>query len=75
MKDAKGNSIPVPGTYGFWVMENVLYYVPKVKVMGGELAFQILMPVANGSLTVPAFGIDAGGAGYADTWVQPITLG
>lgn len=75
LKDAKGNSIPLTGAYSFWVVENVVYYVPKVKVLGGELAFQILMPVANGSLTAPAFGIDAGGAGYADTWVQPMTLG
>lgn len=75
LRDAKGNSIPVTGTYSFWVVENVLYYVPKTKVLGGELAFQILMPVANGSLTVPGFGVDAGGAGYSDTWVQPMTLG
>ena len=75
LKNAKGRSIPVDGTYGFWVTENVIYYVPKIKVLGGELATQIMLPVANGSATFPKFGIDAGGAGYADTWVQPLTLG
>jgi hypothetical protein len=75
LKDAKANAIPLTGACSFWVAENVVYYVPKVKVLGGKLTFQILMPVANGSLTAPAFGIDAGGAGYADTWVQPMTLG
>jgi hypothetical protein len=75
LKGPEGNSVPVSGTYSFWVVENILYYVPKLKVLGGELAFQAILPVANGSLTVPEFGIDAGGAGYADTWVQPLTLG
>ena len=67
--------MPVSGTYSFWVVENILYYVPRLKVLGGELAFQAILPVANGSLTVPAFGVDAGGAGYADTWVQPSNAG
>ena len=75
LKGPEGNSMPVSETYSFWVVENILYYVPKLKVLGGELAFQAILPVANGSLTVPAFGVDAGGAGYADTWVQPLTLG
>ena len=31
-----GNSIPgVTGTYSFWVDENVIYYVPKHKILGG----------------------------------------
>ena len=75
LKDGKGNSIPVQGTYSFWAIENVFYYVPSVKILGATLAFQALLPVGNGSFTLPEFGVDPGGAGYADTWVQPITLG
>ncbi len=75
LNNAAGEFIPVDGNYSFWVTENVLYYVPKVKVLGGKLAVQIMLPVANGSPTYPAFGIHAGGAGYADTWMQPVTLG
>ncbi len=75
LKDGKGNSIPVQGDYSFWAIENVLYYVPNAKVWGGTLAFQALLPIGTGSFTLPAFGVDAGGAGYADTWVQPVTLG
>ena len=75
LKDEKGNSIPVQGTYSFWAIESVVYYVPKAKVLGGTFAFQALLPIGNGSFTLPAFGVDAGGAGYADTWIQPVTLG
>ena len=73
LKGAKGNFIPLTGVDRFGVVENVVYYASKIKVLGGELAFQIRMPVANESLTASAFGIDAGDAGGADTWVQPVT--
>jgi len=57
-------------------VENLVYYVPSVKVLGGHVSFGIAQPtVANGSLTVPQFGISAGGFGFADTWVQPFNLG
>ena len=53
-----------------------LFYVPSVKFLGGHLAFSVAQPtVANGSLTVPAFGISGGGFGITDTYVQPFTLG
>ncbi|HEY4959938.1 MAG TPA: transporter, partial [Terriglobales bacterium] len=75
LKDAKGNSIPVQGEYSFWAIENILYYVPSFKVLGGTLSFQALLPIGTGSFTLPAFGVNAGGAGYADTWIRPATLG
>ena len=75
LKNAKGKSIPVVGTFGFWAIENIVYYVPKTKILGGEFAAQVMLPVANASVTVPRFGFNAGGAGYADTWVQPVMLG
>ena len=58
-------------------MENLVYYVPSLKVLGGHLQFGIGQPtVANGSVTLPQFGISAGsGFGFADTYVQPYTLG
>lgn len=75
LKDGKGNIIPVAGNYSFWAIENVVYYVPKTKILGATFAFQALLPIGNGSFTLPAFGVNAGGAGYADTWIQPATLG
>ena len=75
LKDEKGSSIPTQGSYGFWIPEQVFYYVPSAKVLGGKLAFVALMPFANGSVTAPTFGASAGGEGYSDTYVQPATLG
>ncbi len=75
LNNAQGNKIPVTGDYDIWAVETAIFYVPKVKVLGGRLAFSAILPAANGSATVPQFGVSAGGYGYADTWLQPFTLG
>ena len=75
LKDSNGNSIPTKGSYSFWVVESMIYYVPKFKILGGNFAIMSILPAANGSLTAPTFGFTGGGYGYADTWVQPVTLG
>src|SRR5215471_12406196 len=76
LNDAKGNALPVQGSYNFWVVENFVYYVPHIKVLGAHLAFAVGQPTfANGSVTLPKFGVDSGGFGLADTYVQPFTLG
>ena len=37
LKDSSGNSVPgVTGTYGFWDVENIFYYVPAHKILGGK---------------------------------------
>lgn len=76
LTDANGNPTPVTGTYAIWAVENLFFYVPNVKVLGGKLMFGIIAPTfANGSVTVPQFGATAGGYGLADLFVQPLTLG
>ena len=76
LNDSAGNAVPgITGNYGFWAVESIIYYVPKVKILGGKLAMMTLLPAADGSLTVPLFSFTGGGMGYADTWVQPFTLG
>jgi hypothetical protein len=76
LTDASGNPIAgLTGNYEFWLPLTAVYYVPKANFLGGRVAFAAILPVANGSLTVPQFGLAGGGYGYADTWVQPFTLG
>jgi hypothetical protein len=82
LNNSSGDSIPgIRGTYGFWLTENVFYYVPNSKVLGGYFAPFVIVPLANGSLVadgplgLPQFGINAGGEGLADMWVQPINFG
>ena len=36
LNNSNGNRIPgITGTYSFWVDENIIYYVPKHKFLGG----------------------------------------
>jgi hypothetical protein len=71
-----GNAVPITGSSDVWVVQNGVYYVPKFKILGGNLGFVIDQPsVSNGSLTVPQFGVSSSGFGFIDTYVQPFTLG
>lgn len=71
MTDASGNPIAgLTGKYEFWAPPTSIYYVPQVKLLGAKVAFSGILPFADGSLTVPQFGVSGGGYGYADTWVR-----
>ncbi len=79
--DRNGNAVHVSGTYNVWALENIFYFVPKTKFLGGNLGFMVMFPTpANGSLVAdfprfPNLGVSGGGYGVADLWVQPFTLG
>ena len=75
MKNSNGSSVPVSGTYNVWAVENIFYFVPKFNVLGGHFGLMAMLPVANGSLTVPQFGLNAGGYGLGDMFVQPAIVG
>ncbi len=75
LNDSEGNTVPVTGDYDIWAVETGIFYVPSATVLGGKLSFSAILPAANGSATLPQFGVNAGGYGYADTWIQPFTLG
>lgn len=79
----KGNSVPVTGNYNVWAVENIFYFVPNTKFLGGNLGFMVVFPTAaTGSLVadianpqLPNLGASGGGSGIGDLWVQPLTLG
>lgn len=81
--DAKGNSIPVKGTYKVWAVENVFFWVPNAKVLGGNLGAFVMFPTpATGSLDADITDINfpnltaaGGGSGLADLWLQPLIIG
>ena len=82
LNNSSGNAVPgLSGVYGFWANENFFYYVPKLTILGGHFAPFVIVPFANGSLTasgplgIAPFGINAGGTGLADMWVQPLNIG
>jgi len=81
-----GNQIlqNVTGTYSFWVDENIFYYVPDHKILGGYFMPYIALNYASGSLVadipeIPGIfsgaNLGGGGSGFADTYVQPINMG
>ncbi len=75
MMDRNGNTIPVTGSYGVWAVENWLSYVSNFKVLKGRYVGVVMLTAVNGSLTVPQFGVSAGGYGYGDTFIEPFALG
>jgi len=79
LKDSRGSAIPVKGTYSFWSVENIFIYVPESKILGGKFSSWAAVNWANGDVTADfqsaKFGINAGGVGLTDTWVQPFNLG
>lgn len=77
----KGNKVPgITGNYSFWLDENVIYYVPKHKFLGGYFMPFMELNYASGSVVadlpvIPGTHLGAGGSGFADMYVQPLNLG
>jgi hypothetical protein len=65
LNDSNGNRIlqNVTGTYSFWVDENIVYYVPAHKFLGGYFMPYIAVNVANGSLVAELNGTNLGTSG------------
>jgi hypothetical protein len=80
LNNSDGNQISgITGNYSFWVDENIVYYVPNHKILGGYFMPYIALNVANGSLVADISGTNlsgnGGGAGFADTFVEPLNIG
>jgi hypothetical protein len=77
---ANGTPVKAKGSYNVWAWENILFYVPKFKILGAKFAPYMALPtLATGSLTLPFLGngvtVGTGGLGLADTWFQPGNFG
>jgi hypothetical protein len=83
LNDSAGNRLTqnVKGTYSFWVDENIFYYVPKQKFLGGYFMPYVALNYASGSvvadLSLASTNLSAGGggSGFADMFVQPVNIG
>src|SRR5215469_11791879 len=79
LKDSRGTAIPVKGTFSLWSIENLFFYVPETKILGGKFSSWAAVNWANNSVTAAIlsskFGLNAAGVGLTDTWVQPFNLG
>jgi hypothetical protein len=81
LNDSSGNRLlqNVTGTYSFWVDENIIYYVPKHKFLGGYFMPYVAINYASGEVVAALngtnLGASAGGSGLADTYFQPLNMG
>src|SRR5208282_6282567 len=81
LNDSNGNHIlqNVTGTYSFWVDENIFYYVPEHKFLGGYFMPYVAINYASGEVVAALngtnLGTSAGGSGLADTYFQPVNMG
>jgi hypothetical protein len=81
LNDSNGNRLTqnVMGTYSFWVDENIFYFVPKQKFLGGYFMPYVALNYASGevvaNITGTSLGTGGGGSGFADMYVQPLNLG
>ena len=79
LKNSIAVAVPVTGNYSFWSVENMFFYAPNKKILGGQFTSMASLNLANASLTaeIPStqLGVAGGGEGITDTWVQPVNLG
>jgi hypothetical protein len=81
LNDSNGNRLTqnVTGTYSFWVDENIFYFVPKQKFLGGYFMPYVALNYASGevvaNITGTSLSSGGGGSGFADMYVQPLNLG
>jgi hypothetical protein len=80
LNDSNGNRVSgISGTYGFWVDENIFYYVPKHKILGGYFMPYVALNYASGELVADITGTNltggGGGSGFADMFVEPLNIG
>ena len=71
----QGQTLPTNGNASVLVDQNLFTYVTKTTLLGGHYAVAGIPPVTNNSLTSARFGALAGGAGFADSFYQPLLLG
>jgi hypothetical protein len=54
---------------------NLFMWVSKKKILGGNFGIAALLSATNSSISLAGLGPVAGGAGFADSYFQPATLG
>ncbi len=80
IKDAEGKTVSLspdsPASMGFTALAPILSYVRKSNVLGANYGVLVVIPLANGSLEAPAFGLTQGiSTGFGDVLLRPLDLG
>jgi hypothetical protein len=80
IKNANGDRVVIDptraGSQRLHVIAPLVIYVSKAKVFGGHYGMMAVVPLANGALEAPGFGLDEGvSIGLADMYLVPFQLG
>jgi hypothetical protein len=80
IKNAEGKAVTLapdsPASIGLTALAPILSYVGKSKILGANYGVLVVMPLANGSLEAPAFGLTQPiGAAFGDVLFRPLDLG
>jgi len=70
-----GKTITRAPSVGVTIDVNVFFYVFKKKILDGNLGMAAGLPISNSSISSIHLGAIAGGAGFADSFYQPLTMG
>ena len=80
IRDANGNRVTFDpnqrGSQTINAMVPLVMYVSKAKLFGANVGMMAVLPVANGALEAPAFGLsEAASTGLSDAYLVPLQLG
>ncbi len=80
IRNADGKTVTLspgsPAKMGLSALAPILTYVSTSKILGANYGVLAVIPVANGSLEAPAFGLTQGiSTGFGDVLLRPLDLG
>jgi len=75
LKDPDSNTLPIGFDVGVLAVSPRLIWVTDKKVLGGNLAFDVMVPIINTDLNIDALGFDESSTGIGDIYFSPLVLG
>lgn len=70
-----GGTITRAPSVGVLIDINAFIYVFHKKILGGNLGMVAGLPISNSSISAIHLGAVAGGAGFSDSFYEPVTMG
>jgi len=75
LKGPDSNTLPIGFDVGVLAVSPRLIWVTNTKFLGGNLAFDAMVPIINTDLKINALGFDESSTGIGDIYFSPIILG